>query len=139
MDVHTAHGVNMLNVAIKKDKDVENPRPSNKGETMKENILFDCKDFMAVLLAANIETRGKLIMPFDLVKNFSLKLFENGINNELKHSDFNTFIEHNSNDVSMWGGRLHVEMTQKHIDKHIERIDDVLQNHKEYIQWLKMC
>lgn len=129
----------MLNVVIKNDKDVGFPRPSNKGETMKENILFDCKDFMAVLLAANIETRGKLIMPFDLVKNFSLKLFENGINNELKHSDFNTFIEHNSNDVSMWGGRLHVEMTQKHIDKHIERIDDVLQNHQEYIQWLKMC
>ena len=106
---------------------------------MKEDILFDCKDFMAVLLAANIETRGKLIIPFDLVKNFSLKLCENGINNELKHSDFNTFIEHNNKDVTMWGGRIHVEMTQKHIDRHIERIDDVLQNHKEYIQWLKMC
>ena len=100
---------------------------------MKENILFDCKDFIAVVLAANIETRGKLIIPFSMVQNFSLKLFENGINNELKHSDFNTFIEHNFNNMSMWGGRLHIELTQKHIDKYLDAIEDILENHKDYL------
>lgn len=101
---------------------------------MKENILFDCKDFMAVILAANIETRGKLIIPFSMVQNFSLKLFENGINNELKHSDFNTFIEHNFNDVSMWGGRLHIELSQKHIDKYLDVIENMLENGDEYLR-----
>jgi hypothetical protein len=106
---------------------------------MKEHITFDCREFIAVVLAANIETRGKLIMPFSMVQNFSLKLFENGINNELKHSDFNTFIEHNSKYVSMWGGRLHVEITQNHIDKYLENIDDILENHQEYLQLWKAC